>query len=230
MHDGEPVRLRRRGRVQPVEAYLTLGRNSDAAVKTSDYTGQQIYYRSIQRARKDYLTAHDYLWRWDTDWFWCSAAFGRRSRWSAGSGRAASGAATCTTGSSASDRHPSPRGSITGCRGPQAGARRPGRRDPGRPAGRVPALVPRRGRDPPGLAVPAAAARRDGLAAVPARAGHDVRQRRLLGHRPDRSGRRRRRRQPPDRGGRRRVRRAQVAVLRRTTTGTPSTGSTTSRP
>ena len=24
----------------------------------------------------DYLTTHDYLWRWDTDWFWCSRAFG----------------------------------------------------------------------------------------------------------------------------------------------------------
>ena len=22
------------------------------------------------------LTVHDYLWRWDTDWFWCSGAFG----------------------------------------------------------------------------------------------------------------------------------------------------------
>jgi FAD/FMN-containing dehydrogenase len=22
------------------------------------------------------LTIHDYLWRWDTDWFWCSRAFG----------------------------------------------------------------------------------------------------------------------------------------------------------
>ncbi len=24
----------------------------------------------------DLLTMHDYLWRWDTDWFWCSGAFG----------------------------------------------------------------------------------------------------------------------------------------------------------
>ena len=33
----------------------------------------------------DRLTIHDYLWRWDTDWFWCSAAFGaqhpRLRRW-----------------------------------------------------------------------------------------------------------------------------------------------------
>ena len=24
----------------------------------------------------DHLTVRDYLWRWDTDWFWCSRAFG----------------------------------------------------------------------------------------------------------------------------------------------------------
>nr|WP_221176980.1 FAD-binding oxidoreductase [Nocardioides pocheonensis] len=44
--------------------------------KTSDYTGQQIFYRSIQQRSTDLLTVHDYLWRWDTDWFWCSGAFG----------------------------------------------------------------------------------------------------------------------------------------------------------
>lgn len=43
---------------------------------TSDYTGQAIYYRSLRERPDDLLTAHDYLWRWDTDWFWCSAAFG----------------------------------------------------------------------------------------------------------------------------------------------------------
>jgi FAD/FMN-containing dehydrogenase len=42
----------------------------------SDYTGQEIYYRSIQQRESDLLTMHDYLWRWDTDWFWCSGAFG----------------------------------------------------------------------------------------------------------------------------------------------------------
>ena len=42
----------------------------------SDYTGQQIFYRSIRERAVDHLTVHDYLWRWDTDWFWCSRAFG----------------------------------------------------------------------------------------------------------------------------------------------------------
>ena len=60
----------------PTESYLTLGRRTDPTGPTSDYTGQQIYYRSIRRRRSDLLTSHDYLWRWDTDWFWCSHGLG----------------------------------------------------------------------------------------------------------------------------------------------------------
>lgn len=61
------------------ESYLTLGHWSERVEgqpAPSDYTGDRIYYRSIRERRSDVLTAHDYLWRWDTDWFWCSAAFG----------------------------------------------------------------------------------------------------------------------------------------------------------
>lgn len=61
------------------ESYLCLGIQTDTAGPVSDYTGQDIYYRSIQHAdgeRHDRLTIADYLWRWDTDWFWCSRAFG----------------------------------------------------------------------------------------------------------------------------------------------------------
>ncbi len=59
------------------ESYLTLGRRADHTGSASDYhTGAQIYYRSIQQRREDVLSTHDYLWRWDTDWFWCSGAFG----------------------------------------------------------------------------------------------------------------------------------------------------------
>jgi len=60
----------------PTEVYVTLGTWADSAPLVSDYTGQEIYYRSIQRRTEDWLTVHDYLWRWDTDWFWCSRAFG----------------------------------------------------------------------------------------------------------------------------------------------------------
>ena len=62
------------------ESYLTLGRRTDEPGPVSDYTGQQIYYRSIQRRATDRLTTQDYLWRWDTDWFWCSRAFGAQQR------------------------------------------------------------------------------------------------------------------------------------------------------
>ncbi|TPG18412.1 FAD-binding oxidoreductase [Pedococcus bigeumensis] len=65
------------------ESYLTLGTKTAAPGPVSDYTGQQVYYRSIQHdspvPKVDRLTIHDYLWRWDTDWFWCSRAFGAQN-------------------------------------------------------------------------------------------------------------------------------------------------------
>jgi FAD/FMN-containing dehydrogenase len=66
------------------EQYLTLGEMVDSVPKglsVSDYTGMDIYYRSIQQHSEDVLTIHDYLWRWDTDWFWCSRAFGAQKTW-----------------------------------------------------------------------------------------------------------------------------------------------------
>jgi len=66
------------------EQYLTLGEFVDElppGVTPSDYTGQQVYYRSVQQRAVDHLTIRDYLWRWDTDWFWCSGAFGLHNRW-----------------------------------------------------------------------------------------------------------------------------------------------------
>ena len=61
------------------ESYLCVGTQTSAPGPVSDYTGQKVYYRSIRRdagVTDDRLTIHDYLWRWDTDWFWCSQAFG----------------------------------------------------------------------------------------------------------------------------------------------------------
>jgi FAD/FMN-containing dehydrogenase len=72
---GEPVDYMDATLFAAGEAYLTLGAYTDIA-EPSDYTGQRIYYRSIRDQRRDALTTLDYLWRWDTDWFWCSAAFG----------------------------------------------------------------------------------------------------------------------------------------------------------
>ena len=51
---------------------ITLGRFTDDAPYTSDYTFEKIYYRSLRERDEDYLTVQDYIWRWDTDWFWCS--------------------------------------------------------------------------------------------------------------------------------------------------------------
>ncbi|HET7075302.1 MAG TPA: FAD-binding oxidoreductase [Mycobacterium sp.] len=74
------------------ESYLCVGRRTTTPGPVSDYTGKDIYYQSIQHdaagadaTKDDRLTIHDYLWRWDTDWFWCSRAFGvqnpRLRRW-----------------------------------------------------------------------------------------------------------------------------------------------------
>ena len=60
----------------PQELYLAAATFVDEAPHVSDYTFEHIYYRSIREKTTDYLTTHDYLWRWDTDWFWCSKNFG----------------------------------------------------------------------------------------------------------------------------------------------------------
>ena len=57
------------------EMYLTEGEFVDQVSSVSDYTYMDIYYKSIQRKSEDWLTAKDYIWRWDTDWFWCSKHF-----------------------------------------------------------------------------------------------------------------------------------------------------------
>jgi FAD/FMN-containing dehydrogenase len=79
-HDGEPVDFVDGTVFGPDELYLTLGDFVDTAPETSDYTWLEIYYRSIQQREVDYLTTRDYLWRWDTDWFWCSRALGVQHR------------------------------------------------------------------------------------------------------------------------------------------------------
>jgi FAD/FMN-containing dehydrogenase len=76
----------------PDESYLCVGRRTNTPGPVSDYTGTNIYYQSIRHnsagveaTKDDRLTMLDYFWRWDTDWFWCSRAFGvqnpRLRRW-----------------------------------------------------------------------------------------------------------------------------------------------------
>src|SRR4029079_15142689 len=135
---------------------------------TSDYTGQQIYYRSIQERETDLLTTYDYLWRWDTDWFWCSGAFGVQNptirrlwpkRWRRRDVYHHLIGLNHRTGfMDFVDRRKGrpPRG-LDGLRRPPQGpaparAGGPGRRDTRRAARGVPGLVRCRGRDAAGLA------------------------------------------------------------------------------
>lgn len=63
----------------PGERYLSTGEFVDAPMpgaRVSDYTGREVFYRSLQRRPVDHLRVRDFLWRWDPDWFWCSRAFG----------------------------------------------------------------------------------------------------------------------------------------------------------
>jgi FAD/FMN-containing dehydrogenase len=75
-YEGEPVDFVDGTVFSADEQYITLASFVDSAPSVSDYTGMQIFYRSIQRRTEDYMTVRDYLWRWDTDWFWCSRALG----------------------------------------------------------------------------------------------------------------------------------------------------------
>ncbi len=66
----------------PDEVILSFATyEAEPAGPTSDYTRDRVYYRSLLEQTTDRLTMADYLWRWDTDWFWCSAAFGLDRPW-----------------------------------------------------------------------------------------------------------------------------------------------------
>ncbi|MBI3547054.1 MAG: FAD-binding oxidoreductase [Gammaproteobacteria bacterium] len=61
------------------EMVITLGQFTNHAPYVSDYTYKNIYYRSLRQRQEDYLSVEDYLWRWDTDWFWCSKNLGAQN-------------------------------------------------------------------------------------------------------------------------------------------------------
>jgi len=46
------------------------------ASSVSQYGYRRIYYRSLLERREDTLSAYDYVWRYDADWFWCSRVLG----------------------------------------------------------------------------------------------------------------------------------------------------------
>ena len=200
----------------PGEAYLMLARFTDAArTATSDYTGKEIYYRSLQRARAPTGSPRTTTCGAGTPTgSGARARSARSTRWCGGCGRGAGGAATSTTASS-------------GWR--TATASSPARPAAGRPARErvvqdVEMPVDRLADFLAG-STPRSGCRRCGCArcgsdaaswpSYPLAPGRDLRQRRLLGHRADRAGRARRRRQPRHRGQGDGARRPQVALLRR---------------
>ncbi|MDO4609189.1 FAD-binding oxidoreductase [Corynebacterium sp.] len=83
-YDGAPVHYLDGVVFSEDESYLVLGTWADEpAGPPSSYAGtapgKRIYYRSIQHPAgvlRDSMSIRDYIWRWDTDWFWCSRAFG----------------------------------------------------------------------------------------------------------------------------------------------------------
>ena len=60
----------------PDDFVLSTARFVAQAPYASDYTFEHIYYRALRDRQEDYLSTRDYLWRWDTDWFWCSKNLG----------------------------------------------------------------------------------------------------------------------------------------------------------
>jgi FAD/FMN-containing dehydrogenase len=54
----------------------TMVERLPAGARASDYTWMRQYWRSLRARPEDSLTIRDYLWRWDTDWFWCSRNVG----------------------------------------------------------------------------------------------------------------------------------------------------------
>jgi len=65
----------------PHMGIVNLGSFIAAAPWTSDYGYERIYYKSLLERDVDYLKTEDYLWRWDTDWFWCSKNVGADRPW-----------------------------------------------------------------------------------------------------------------------------------------------------
>lgn len=64
----------------PDEMYITLGEFVDEAPYASNYTYMSVYFQSIRKKETNYLTTCDYIWRWDSDWFWCSKHFGMQHK------------------------------------------------------------------------------------------------------------------------------------------------------
>ena len=186
--DGESVEFLDGVVFDPTQCYLSLGRFVDQPVGVpSDYTRQRIYYRSIQQRERDCLTVENYLWRWDTDWFWCSAAFGAQIPWVRRVWPRRWRRSDVYHRLIALDQRLGIGTRLDRRRGSGSGAGRPGRGGPGRADRRLSRLVPRQCRYESGVAVPCAPerARRPAVAVVSVEIWPGVRERGVLGNRGD---------------------------------------------
>ena len=143
-YDGEPVDFLDGTVFTADEAYLTLGPGPTRRRTPATTPGRTSTTGRSSSAAIDYLTVRDYLWRWDTDWFWCSRAFGAQNprirrmwpkRWLRSD-------VYWKLIRLENRYHVAAR--LDAPQGPAAArAGGAGRRDPARPHGRLPALVPR---------------------------------------------------------------------------------------
>jgi FAD/FMN-containing dehydrogenase len=60
---------------------LNVAAFADEGPPPSDYGFERVYWRSLLERPDDHLSTADYLWRWDTDWFWCARNFGADRPW-----------------------------------------------------------------------------------------------------------------------------------------------------
>lgn len=60
---------------KPDQMYLNLGRFTDNPEQVSDYTGMNIFYKSMDK-EKDATRTDEYIFRYDTDYFWAARAMG----------------------------------------------------------------------------------------------------------------------------------------------------------
>ena len=65
----------------PGDLVLSTGRFVPTAPHLSDYSFEKIFYKSLHERATDYLSTRDFIWRWDTDWFWCSKNVGAHIPW-----------------------------------------------------------------------------------------------------------------------------------------------------
>lgn len=74
-HKGEHIDFIEGSGFEKNRIVATVATFVDDVPYASDYRYMRRYFEAIQKKREDYLSVRDFIWRWDSDWFWCSKAF-----------------------------------------------------------------------------------------------------------------------------------------------------------